>query len=137
MPEMDDGWVEVPAVHEPIVPTRFAKKKTFSGREGQRELESSCSGRYPTRFALFLFNGLPHDWRSCLAPLIDPLTQVAVPLRSSLHRCWLKECMMIPQLASHRKRPSVTLDKSKGSGAVGWKTILRHARVRRGNWWTG
>ena len=26
MTEMDDGWVEVPAVHEPIVRTRFAKK---------------------------------------------------------------------------------------------------------------
>jgi hypothetical protein len=27
--EMDDGWVEVPTVHEPIVWTRF--EKTFSG----------------------------------------------------------------------------------------------------------
>ena len=31
----------------------------------------------------------------------------------------------------------VTLDKSKGGGAVGWKTIVRRARVRRGNSWTG
>ena len=26
MTEMDDGWVEVPSVHEPIVRTRFEKK---------------------------------------------------------------------------------------------------------------
>ena len=35
--------------------------------------------RYPTPFALFPFNLLPHDLRSCLAPLIDPLMHVAVP----------------------------------------------------------
>ena len=44
--------------------------------------------------------------------------------------------MTIPQLATHRQRPYVTLDKSKGGGALGWKTIVRHARVPRGNWWT-
>ena len=31
MTEMDDGWVEVPAVRDPIVQTRFEKKTTFSG----------------------------------------------------------------------------------------------------------
>ena len=27
MTEVDDGWVELPAVHDPIVRTRFDKKK--------------------------------------------------------------------------------------------------------------
>ena len=59
MTKMDDGWVEVPVVHEPIVRTRFAEKNVLRLR-GTR-IESSCSGRYPTRFALFSFNRLPHD----------------------------------------------------------------------------
>ena len=122
MMEMDNGWVEVPAVHEPIVGTRFATKNVLRLRRTKRvrvELQR------PVPHSLRP-NRLPHDSRSCLAPLVDPLTQVAVPLRRSLHRCWLKESMMIPQLASHRRRLSVTLDKSGGSGAVGWNTIVRH-----------
>ena len=30
MTEMDDGWVEVPAIHEPIVWTRFEKTSRMS-----------------------------------------------------------------------------------------------------------
>ncbi|KIJ93015.1 hypothetical protein K443DRAFT_413889 [Laccaria amethystina LaAM-08-1] len=34
---MVDGWIEVPVIHEPIVRTRFEKKKkNLSGWEGQR-----------------------------------------------------------------------------------------------------
>ena len=36
MTAVDDGWVELPAVHDPIPWTRF-DKNDFSGCEGQRE----------------------------------------------------------------------------------------------------
>ena len=39
MTEMDDRWVEVPVIHDPIVRTRFEKKKTFSA-ERDKESES-------------------------------------------------------------------------------------------------
>ena len=36
MMEMDNGWVEVPAVHEPIVGTRFATKNVLRLRRTKR-----------------------------------------------------------------------------------------------------
>ena len=39
MTEMDDGWAEAPTVHEPIVRTRFAKKKP-SPAEMDKESQS-------------------------------------------------------------------------------------------------
>ena len=92
--EMNDGRVEVPAVHEPIVWTRFAKKNVLRLR-GTKRVRVELQRPVPHSLRPLSFNRLPHDSRSCLAPLIDPLTQVAVPLRRSPHRCWLKECMMI------------------------------------------
>ena len=43
MTEMVDGWVEVPAVHEPIVRTRFAKKKRRSPAERDKESYSGVA----------------------------------------------------------------------------------------------
>jgi hypothetical protein len=47
---MDDGWVEVPAVHEPIVRTRFEKKSLLQLRWTKRvrvELQRPNISRTP------------------------------------------------------------------------------------------
>ena len=76
MTEVDDGWVELPAVHDPIVWTRFDKKKS-SPVQRDKESDSRVAAVeriwYPTRFPLFPVNRLPQDSRSCLTPLYDPL----------------------------------------------------------------
>ena len=65
MTEMVDGWVEVPAVHEPIVRTRFEKKKS-SPAERDKECESRVAAAEHIWFPLapfFPFNGF-HKIRS-------------------------------------------------------------------------
>ena len=86
MVEVDDGWVELPAVHDPIVQTRFEKKTLLRLRAAEHIW-------YPTRFPFFPINWLPQDSRSCVTPLNDS-HQVAIFQRRHLHRRWLKVCMM-------------------------------------------
>ena len=56
MTEMVNGWVEVPAVREPIVRTRFEKKRS-SPAERDKENASRVAAAehiwYPTRFPFF------------------------------------------------------------------------------------
>ena len=94
MTEVDDGWVELPAVYDPIVRTRFVKKTLLRMRG--TESESRVAGAEhiwcPTRFpfscqsASTRFEVLPD------ASLRSP--QVTVSQRRSLHRGWLKEYLM-------------------------------------------
>ena len=45
MTEMDDGWVEVPAVHEPVVRARFAKsKRSPAERDKEGENRVAAAG---------------------------------------------------------------------------------------------
>ena len=59
MTEMVDGWLEVPAVHEPIVRIRFEEKKS-SPAERDKESESRVAAAEHIWFSLapfFPFNG--------------------------------------------------------------------------------
>ena len=75
MTEVDDRWVELPAVHDPIVRTRFDKKKLLRmrGTESETRVAGAEHIWCPTRFPFFRVNRLPQDSRSCLTPLYDPL----------------------------------------------------------------
>ena len=106
MTRMDDGWVEVPAVHEPIVQTRFANKKRSPTERDKESYSQGAAAGTPLASPLSLSIGF-HMVRGLAWRLLSiPLLKSPSPLRRSLHRCWLQEGMMIPQLESHRQLPS-------------------------------
>ena len=61
MTEMADGWVEVAAVHDPTVSTRFEKKNPLhcKGQESESRIAAAKHIWYPTRSPLFPVNRLP------------------------------------------------------------------------------
>ena len=75
MTEMVDGWVEVPAVHEPIVRTRSEKKKRIPAQRDKESESRVAAAEYLVSHSppFFPFNWLIQDSRSCLMPLNDPL----------------------------------------------------------------
>ena len=85
-----ERWMgRAPAVHDPIVRTRFEKTNHLL------RLRAAEHIWYPTRFPSFPVNRLQQDSSSCLTPL-NASHQVAIFQRRHLHRRWLKECMMSP-----------------------------------------
>ena len=88
MTEVDDGWVELPAVHDLIV-------RSLAERD-QRESKSSCSGRARlVPHSLPLFPCQSASTRFEVSPNASQRSpEVAIFQKRSLRRCWLKECMM-------------------------------------------
>ena len=186
MTEVDDGWVEVPGVHDPIVRTRFDKKNTSPDERDQRarvELQRPNISGAPLASPLFPVSRLQQDLRSCLTPLNDPLelpsskgglsTDVQRPsVTLNSHRLhWLRivntPLNFLRRVARTNERKfdksnltgagafrqvrlqfRVEMDLKRevcdrgakclrsllswarcGSGAIGWKTAVRHSQV--------
>ena len=60
MVEVDDGWVELPAVHDPIVQTRFEKKNSSPAESGRTYVVPHSLPVFPYQLASTRFEVLPN-----------------------------------------------------------------------------
>ena len=74
MTEMVDGWVEVPAVHEPIVRTRFEEKKSSPAERDKESYSQGAAAGTPLASPLSLSIGFHMirglAWRLLSIPLL-------------------------------------------------------------------